>query len=89
MTHHDNIVFCFIGKANLALTAQKQYLQRQLFQLNNLKESVKATEKKIRACDEEGEAVEKELIKAQQLYEKLKQVKDNYRVIFCYTKSIQ
>lgn len=68
------------GKANLALTAQKQYLQRQILDLKNLKETVKATEKKISACDEEGEAVERELNKAQVLYEKLKSIKDNYRV---------
>lgn len=66
----------------MALTAQKQFLQRQIQELNNLKESVKATERKISACDAEGEAVEKELSKAQEHYEKLKNIKDNYRVSF-------
>lgn len=70
------------GKANLALTAQKQYLQRQIQELNGLKESVKSTERKISACDDEGEAVEKELKKAQEHYEKLRDIKDNYRVSF-------
>lgn len=64
----------------MALTAQKHYLQKQILELNNLKESVKAAEKKISVCDEEGEAVERELIKAQELYDRLKAIKDNYRV---------
>lgn len=64
----------------MALTAEKQYLQKQILELNNLKESVKATEKKISVCDDEGEGVEKELLKAQEQYEKLKALKDNYRV---------
>lgn len=64
----------------MALTAQKQYLQRQIIELNNLKDTVKATERKINACDDEGEAVEKELSKAQELFEKLRSIKDNYRV---------
>lgn len=75
-----DFVYCSTGKANLALTAQKQFLQRQVQELNGLKESVKSAERKISACDEEGEAVEKELKKAQEHYEKLKNVKDNYQV---------
>lgn len=64
----------------MALTAQKHYLQKQILELNNLKESVKAAEKKISVCDEEGEGVERELMKAQELYDRLKAIKDNYRV---------
>lgn len=69
----------------MALTAQKQFLQKQIQELNDLKESVKATERKIRACDDEGEAVEKELVKAKEQYEKLKKIKDNYRVGFRFS----
>lgn len=77
------------GKANLALTAQKQFLQKQIQELNGLKDAVNSTERKISACDEEGEAVEKELLKAQEHYEKLKNIKDNYRVKFHNDTHIQ
>lgn len=77
-----SLLFVTAGKANLALTAQKQFLQAQILELNNLKETIKATQKKINACDDESEEVEQQLQKAQDLYEKLKALKENYRVKF-------
>lgn len=76
-----NLFYFILGRANLALTAQKQYLQTQILQLAKLKEKISATEKKLSALDDESEKVERELDKVQEKYMKFKEIRENYRVL--------
>lgn len=71
----------YLGRANLLLTAQKQYLQQQTIELNSLKATIANTEKKTDELDAEAENVEMELEKAQDKYNAVKELKENYKVI--------
>lgn len=68
------------GRVNLMLTTQKQYLQQQVIDLAKLRDRIKATEKKIDHLDDEAETAEKELEKAQEKYDEIKSLQENYRV---------
>ncbi|KAF2879559.1 hypothetical protein ILUMI_26608 [Ignelater luminosus] len=68
------------GTANLVLSTNKKYLQKQVQDLSTVKNNIKFQEQKIIELDKESYDVEKEVAKVKQKYEEIVDLRENYKV---------
>ncbi|KAF5281805.1 hypothetical protein FQA39_LY05019 [Lamprigera yunnana] len=68
------------GTASLVLTTNKKYLQKQILEIQRVKNSIKVKQKKIIELENESEAVQNQVIKEKEKFDKIYRLTIHYSV---------